>query len=120
MLVLLSPAKTMNMSLVEQDIPHTTPLYAAEAEFLAERMQKYSVTELARLLKVSDRLAEESFQRYRRFGSLSSPRKQAIIAYAGRFLMLWIRALLPKPISITLRSMCVSFRLYTVRYVLWI
>ena len=83
MLVMLSPAKTMNMSLVEQDIPHTTPLYAAEAEFLAERMQKYSVIELARLLKVSDRLAEESFQRYRRFGSLSSPRKQAIIAYDG-------------------------------------
>lgn len=51
MLVLLSPAKTMNMSLVEQDIPHTTPLYAAEAEFLAERMQKYSVTELAVCLR---------------------------------------------------------------------
>ena len=46
MLVILSPAKTMDMSVVEQEFPGTTPEYTAEAEYLAEQMRRFSESQL--------------------------------------------------------------------------
>ncbi|WP_065220078.1 MULTISPECIES: YaaA family protein [Butyricimonas] len=83
MLIILSPAKTMDMSMVEKEIPGTTPEYATEAEYLAERMRRFSASDLEKMLKISDKLARENYERYQRFGSLSNPRKQALLAYNG-------------------------------------
>lgn len=84
MLIILSPAKIMNMSSsVEREIPGSIPEYVKESEFLAAQMRKFSETELEGLLKISGKLAKENYERYRRFGSLSNPRKQAILAYNG-------------------------------------
>lgn len=63
MLVILSPAKTMDMSVVEQELPGTTPKYAAEAEYLAEQMRHFSAANLEKLLKISPKLAEENYNR---------------------------------------------------------
>ncbi|MFR7877181.1 MAG: YaaA family protein [Butyricimonas paravirosa] len=82
MLVILSPAKTMDMSVVEQNFG-TTPEYTAEAEYLAEHMRHFSASELKKMLKISPKLAAENYERYQRFGSLSNPRKQALLAYNG-------------------------------------
>ena len=51
MLVILSPAKTMDMSVVEQEFPGSTPKYTAEAEYLAEKMRHFSASELEKMLK---------------------------------------------------------------------
>ena len=83
MLVILSPAKTMDMSVVEQEFPGTTPEYTAEAEYLAEQMRRFSESQLEKMLKISPKLAAENYERYQRFGSLSNPRKQALFAYNG-------------------------------------
>ena len=83
MLVILSPAKTMDMSVVEQELPGTTPEYTAEAEYLAEHMRHFSASELEKMLKISPKLAAENYERYQRFGSLSNSRKQALFAYNG-------------------------------------
>ena len=83
MLVILSPAKTMDMSVVEQEFPGTTPEYTAEAEYLAEQMRRFSESQLEKMLKISPKLAAENYERYQRFGSLSNPRKQALLAYNG-------------------------------------
>lgn len=83
MLIILSPAKTMDMSVVEKELPGTIPEYAAEAEYLAERMRRFSASDLEKMLKISDKLARENHERYQRFGSLSNPRKQALLAYNG-------------------------------------
>ena len=83
MLVILSPAKTMDMSVVEQELPGTTPEYAEEAEYLAEQMRRFSASELEKMLKISPKLAAENYERYQKFGSLSNPRKQALLAYNG-------------------------------------
>lgn len=71
------------MSMVEKEIPGTTPEYATEAEYLAERMRCFSASDLEKMLKISDKLARENYERYQRFGSLSNPRKQALLAYNG-------------------------------------
>ena len=83
MLVILSPAKTMDMSVVEQEFPGTTPEYMEEAEYLAEHMRHFSASELEKMLKISPKLAAENYERYQRFGSLSNSRKQALFAYNG-------------------------------------
>ena len=61
----------------------TFPLFDKEAEFLASEMKKYSVTELEKLLKVSDKLAETNYERYQRFDYPDTPRKPALLAYNG-------------------------------------
>lgn len=83
MLIILSPAKTMDMSVEERELPGTAPEYAEEAEYLAERMRRFSASDLEKMLKISDKLAKENYERYQRFGSLSNPRKQALLAYNG-------------------------------------
>ena len=83
MLIILSPAKTMNMKKTDISVPESKPKYIKEAEFLAEKMQYYSVQELEKLLKVSEKLAEENHTRYEVFDSPHNPEKQAILAYDG-------------------------------------
>lgn len=83
MLIILSPAKTMDMSYSGTTPKGTEPEYNNEAEYLASKMRQYSIMELARLLKISDKLAEINYERYQQFESPSTPRKQALIAYNG-------------------------------------
>ena len=73
----------MDMSVVEQEFPGTTPEYAEEAEYLAGQMRRFSESQLEKILKISSKLAAENYERYQRFGSLSNPRKQALFAYNG-------------------------------------
>lgn len=83
MLIILSPAKTMDMS-VSVTLPKGTfPPYDKEAEFLASEMKKYSVPELEKLLKVSKNLAEINYERYQQFDLPDAPRKPALLAYNG-------------------------------------
>lgn len=83
MLIILSPAKAMDMKKTNLVVPESRPKYAEDAEFLAEKMQYYSVQELEKLLKVSEKLAEENHTRYEVFDSPHNPEKQAILAYNG-------------------------------------
>lgn len=83
MLIILSPAKTMDMRGMDIVVPESRPEYVKDAEFLAEKMQYYSVQELEKLLKVSEKLAEENHMRYEVFDSPHNPEKQAILAYNG-------------------------------------
>ena len=52
------------MSVVEQELPGTTPEYTAEAEYLAEHMRHFSASELEKMLKISPKLAAENYERY--------------------------------------------------------
>ena len=74
----------MDMSVVEQELPGTTPEYTEEAEYLAGNIcVSFSASELEKMLKISPKLAAENYERYQRFGSLSNSRKQALFAYNG-------------------------------------
>lgn len=89
MLIILSPAKTMNMSRGELALPGTQPMFDAEAEFLAHKMAHYSASELETLLKISPKLAQINYERYQQFdvpkplGSAELSCKQALYAYDG-------------------------------------
>lgn len=81
MLVILSPAKTMNMSLDENLTKGTEPIFNENAESLALKMKRYSADDLAKLLKISPQLAQSTYDRYQQFGDAA--RKPALYAYDG-------------------------------------
>lgn len=83
MLIILSPAKTMDMSLIGAMPDGTQPIYDAEAEYLASEMRKFTASELEKLLKVSNKLAWFNYERYQLFDIQTTPRKPALLAYAG-------------------------------------
>lgn len=83
MLIILSPAKTMDMKSGSPKLPFTEPVFEKEAEFLAEKMRQYTVGELEKLLKISRPLAEENYERYQKFDAPDNPRLQSLLAYNG-------------------------------------
>lgn len=83
MLILLSPAKTMNMH-PEIAVPSgTTPQFQREAEFIVSRMQSYSKSQLQLALQISNKLSEQNYERYLNFEHPATPALPAIIAYTG-------------------------------------
>lgn len=84
MLIILSPAKTMDMSAFlvgNKDLPKTTPSFINDSIFLVSKMRNLSIDELKKQLKISDSIAKINFDRYQSF-DISTP-KQAIFAYNG-------------------------------------
>lgn len=83
MLIILSPAKTMDMTRNNTGLLLTRPKFEKDAGYLAKIMRKYSVEELGKLLKISKPLAEENYKRYQQFDREENPGCQALLAYNG-------------------------------------
>ena len=87
MLVIISPAKTLDFS---DNIPVNTAFYIPdfinEANELVGVLQKYSAKKLSDLMSLSDKLAELNYNRFQEFSfdnQNKSMHKQAIFAYKG-------------------------------------
>jgi len=80
MLVVISPAKKLDMS-VDDRVPVTMPDFAADAETLAGVARGLSHDELRSLMSISPALAELNAERFAAFGT--QPVKAAALAFAG-------------------------------------
>lgn len=80
MLVVVSPAKKMNMDPVEGLEP-TRPAFQAQADELARVAQGLSVDDLQNLMKISENLAKLNRDRFSDFGEMQD--KPAALAFAG-------------------------------------
>ena len=80
MLVVVSPAKKMNMDPVE-GITATRPAFQAQADELATVAQGLSVHDLQKLMKISENLAKLNRDRFNDFGEMEE--KPAALAFAG-------------------------------------
>lgn len=80
MLVVVSPAKKMDMSPVEGVAP-TRPAFRAEAEDLAQVARGLDVGDLQKLMKISENLAKLNADRFAEFGTMEE--KPAALAFAG-------------------------------------
>ena len=83
MLVVVSPAKKMDMSPfdVTKLSPSTQPIFPAETIELANLAEKLSAADLKKLMGISDKLADLNKRRFTNFGSQA--RKPAVLAFAG-------------------------------------
>ena len=80
MLVVVSPAKKMNMDPVD-GIEATHPAFQAEADDLAKVARGLSVDDLQKLMKISENLAKLNRDRFSDFGEMEE--KPAALAFAG-------------------------------------
>lgn len=85
MLILLSPAKSLDFTYSEAARPKTQPDLLNEAEGLAEIMRRKSARDLAGLMSISDKLAELNVERFASWTPLAEPpqTKAAVLAFDG-------------------------------------
>lgn len=86
MLVVIAPAKKLDFTtMADPELPCTRPAMLKSTKELVAVMQEYDREGLAALMKISDRLAEENVERYRKFVTPFKPdnAKQAVLAFSG-------------------------------------
>jgi len=85
MLMVLSPAKTLDFASPIVDVPPTRPEFSADAKRLVMRLRELSPVEVARLMDLSDALAVLNVTRYATFRA--APRAEhvrpAVLAFDG-------------------------------------
>jgi cytoplasmic iron level regulating protein YaaA (DUF328/UPF0246 family) len=85
MLILLSPAKSLDYETPPTTDKHTTPQFVAEASALIELLRPYTPAQIGALMELSDALATLNVARYAawrpRFTARNS--KQAVLAFNG-------------------------------------
>ncbi len=84
MLILISPAKTLDYS-VPSLKSHTFPDFQADTKSLVQIMKKKSSTEISKLMHISDSLATLNEERYKTFQKEFNfeNSKQALLAFKG-------------------------------------
>ncbi len=80
MLVVISPAKKLNMNSSVDAIP-TAPVFSKQASELASIANNLKVTELQNLMGISENLAKLNSERFASFGNQQS--MPAALAFAG-------------------------------------
>ena len=85
MLIVISPAKTLDFKLAGPADTNSLPEFGKEAANIARILQKMSPSDLGRLMSISPKLAYENYDRYQRWSLTAGlpDAKQAILAYKG-------------------------------------
>ena len=72
MLFLSSPAKTLNFSTNWESDITTSPIFSEKSEVIANVLKGYSLAELAEKLKISEKLSEINYKRYKSWNKISA------------------------------------------------
>ncbi len=85
MLVLLSPAKTLDLDPVDCDLETFKPDFQSQAKKLVKRARELSKAELKKLMSISDDLASLNYERFKSFKLAPKPEtgKPAILTFKG-------------------------------------
>ncbi len=85
MIAVLNSSKTLQMQPPPSKIKHSLPEYADESAALVKVLRKLSVSELAALMKISDKLAVLNVDRYRNWKVRpnSTQAKPSLMAFKG-------------------------------------
>jgi len=84
MIIVISPSKTLDLS--ENSIQsHSQPRQLAQSQVLIDTAKQLTAEELSKLMKISDKLSQLNWQRYRDFNTpfTLSNAKQALLAFKG-------------------------------------
>ncbi len=85
MLIVISPAKTLDYDTPPQTRTFTVPDYVDDSQLLIERARRYSALDIAELMEVSMKLAELNFDRFEQWHTpfTADNAKQAVLAFKG-------------------------------------
>jgi cytoplasmic iron level regulating protein YaaA (DUF328/UPF0246 family) len=85
MLVVVSPAKTLDFETPSTTKTYTMPDHLDDSEELINRLRRFSSLDIAELMKVSKKIADLNFERYETWQKDFTPdnAKQAALAFKG-------------------------------------
>ncbi len=85
MLLVISPAKTLDYDTPPKTRTFTVPDYLEHSELLIARARQYSALDIAELMEVSMKIAELNFERFEQWHTPFTPdnAKQAVLAFKG-------------------------------------
>lgn len=85
MLIVLSPAKTLDFESPVLEVPADKPEFSSDAQKLVRRMREFDAAGVARLMDLSDALAELNVQRYKDFRATPTTGRSraALLAFDG-------------------------------------
>jgi len=85
MLTVISPAKTLDFESLPVTQRYSQPEFLDQSQLLIDILRQYSVSELASLMKLSDKLAGLNLARYETWQLPFNPEnsKQAVLAFKG-------------------------------------
>ena len=86
MLVVISPAKTLDYSPLKESIGFSEPLFIDKTESLVKEMRNYDAEMLSSLMKISENLGFLNFERFQTWKQDSAPgvdSKQSVFAFQG-------------------------------------
>lgn len=85
MLIVVSPAKTLDYDTPPKTKTFTLPDYLDDSAELIHRMREFSALDISELMKVSSKIAELNFDRYEAWNKKFTEKnaKQAVLAFKG-------------------------------------
>ncbi|MGV3743191.1 MAG: peroxide stress protein YaaA [Burkholderiaceae bacterium] len=85
MLIVLSPAKTLDFTSPSKTSKHTQPAFIDRSAELVDTLKRYSPAQIASLMGISDTLAHLNADRFASWSPVFTPEnsKQAILAFNG-------------------------------------
>jgi len=83
MLMVISPAKSLDFTAPDQVLPLTTPELKPQIAELAKVARKLTAADLRRLMHISEKLATLNHERFQRFDAQVEEGLQAVIAFNG-------------------------------------
>ncbi len=83
MIILLSPAKSLDMETAPPVSDKTTPVLLEHADYLMSKLQKLSSRQIAKLMSVSKQIADLNFARNQVWNQKDNSRKQALFTFNG-------------------------------------
>lgn len=85
MLIVISPAKTLDYTTAPTTQKYTMPDYLDDSQELINRARKYSTLDISEIMAVSTKIAELNFERFKDWHTPFSPEnsKQAVLAFKG-------------------------------------
>ena len=85
MLIVLSPAKTLDFETPVAPPEESVPALLDDAETIVERMRRFSPAKLGTLMSISERLAEENAGRFKSWTKdhAAAPARAAVFAFRG-------------------------------------
>ena len=81
-IAILSPAKTLDMNCIHKANMSNSRL-SSQTKLLASKMKKYSSGQLAKLMRISDKLSHQNVERWRAFGDKNNETGPAIFCFQG-------------------------------------
>jgi cytoplasmic iron level regulating protein YaaA (DUF328/UPF0246 family) len=83
MIIVISPAKTLDFSKSNETLPMTKPKFIDEAKELVQELKGYDAFSLEKLMKISPKLAKLNNERFQMWSDCLDSGRQCLIAFKG-------------------------------------